>query len=443
MQLQGLSVVLCLVACATLCCCQAAENRSTSAADRFSELSKEEQLDVLEVVAESVNPVARLLSFWWQAAHVHTADPCGSGNVCDVNANCTPNSTGSFSCSCKPGFKGTGLPGGCTADVPQKKCSEPVYPLDTKRPDKVVYEDGETLTIKCEVGFSMTDSTKATLTCKDGSFGAFDVMCQADCKVPLTSAVTANLTVAKSGEWVGYRCKSRYQQSFGPMVFKCVDGLLLDVRSRRPTPMESVPSCETSPFCPDSGTQSIAFPDGQLKDVACTEDKEIIILLRFDGTLETEYELDRFDMGIGSLIEEHWLGLYYLHKMTKEGTWALSVKLESFDGATAFERYSNFKVGPEYDYVLESVGEFSGTTSPGNDLAMNVGFPFATKERDESGCVAKYRGSWWMADSCTNVNPLAFTYSDTIFEQTTNMHWSSFMGTKALKSIRLSVKRTA
>ena len=81
--------------------------------------------------------------------------------------------------------------------------------------------------------------------------------------------------------------------------------------------------------------------------------------------------------------------------------------MESFEGETAYARYSSFDVGDAASGYTLSLGGYSGTG--GDCMATQNGQKFSTHDNDQDhstgSCATNHKGGWWYnACHCSNLN---------------------------------------
>uniref|UniRef100_A0A182J6G5 Fibrinogen C-terminal domain-containing protein n=1 Tax=Anopheles atroparvus TaxID=41427 RepID=A0A182J6G5_ANOAO len=125
----------------------------------------------------------------------------------------------------------------------------------------------------------------------------------------------------------------------------------------------------------------------------------ITIQHRFDGSVNFYRNWTEYKNGFGDVRGEFWLGLEKLYEQTRYGKVELLVVLENFDGTVAHAHYSDFRVGDEEEnYVLETLGEYSGTA--GDSLRRHEQQPFSTYDKGDAwnpgkDCARIHSGAWW------------------------------------------------
>ncbi|XP_067266069.1 microfibril-associated glycoprotein 4-like [Chanodichthys erythropterus] len=134
-----------------------------------------------------------------------------------------------------------------------------------------------------------------------------------------------------------------------------------------------------------------------------------VILRRMDGEVNFFRPWDSYKRGFGNKEGEYWLGLEFLHLLTRRNRYKLRVDLEDFDGTKAYAVYESFSVDSEADgYKLHVSGFVDG--GAGDSLnARHNGMKFSTFDKDQDlygseNCALKWGGGFWYKD-CYHTNP--------------------------------------
>ncbi|KFB38519.1 hypothetical protein ZHAS_00005927 [Anopheles sinensis] len=151
-----------------------------------------------------------------------------------------------------------------------------------------------------------------------------------------------------------------------------------------------------------------------------------VIQHRFDGSVDFYRGWSEYRYGFGNLDGEFWLGLEYVHQLTKNRPHELLVEIKDFHGSYGYAKYDEFEIGSETEeYELKKLGTYSGTA--GHSLVDNKGKKFSTFDRDNDlsghNCAADLHGAWWYW-SCTYTN-LNGRYQNTTNEWSA-LTWSGF-----------------
>ncbi|XP_048045013.1 microfibril-associated glycoprotein 4-like isoform X1 [Megalobrama amblycephala] len=133
-----------------------------------------------------------------------------------------------------------------------------------------------------------------------------------------------------------------------------------------------------------------------------------VILRRMDGEVNFFRPWDSYKWGFGNKEGEYWLGLEFIHLLTRRNRYKLRVDLEDFDGTKAYAVYESFSVDAESDgYKLHVSGFVDG--GAGDSLTYHNGMKFSTFDKDQDlqgseNCALKWGGGFWFKD-CYNTNP--------------------------------------
>ncbi|XP_058120158.1 angiopoietin-related protein 1-like [Anopheles ziemanni] len=131
-----------------------------------------------------------------------------------------------------------------------------------------------------------------------------------------------------------------------------------------------------------------------------------VIQHRFNGSVDFYRNWTEYRNGFGALDGEFWLGLEYLHQITKTQPHELLVEVKDFPGNYGYAKYDGFEIGSESElYALKKLGRYSGTA--GDSMRDNKDEKFSTFDRDnsKSNCAKQRRGAWWYYDcSSSNLN---------------------------------------
>lgn len=127
----------------------------------------------------------------------------------------------------------------------------------------------------------------------------------------------------------------------------------------------------------------------------------IMVVKRFDNSIDFNRGWEELKNGIGSLAGEFFIGLQRLHLLTKSYRCELRVYIEtSAYYYNAF--YDNFVIGSEDEgYMLRELGNYSGNA--GDCLRSNQNSMFITSDRNDNFSCASRKGPWWHW-RCTNCN---------------------------------------
>ncbi|XP_056402410.1 fibrinogen-like protein 1 [Hyla sarda] len=134
---------------------------------------------------------------------------------------------------------------------------------------------------------------------------------------------------------------------------------------------------------------------------------------------------DDYENGFGKLGGEHWLGLRYIHALTRQTDRPskLHIRIEDFNGHEAFAEYSPFSVGNAQQFYRLSAGIYSGTAGDaffgnsenGRSNQHTSFFSTIDKPNDKCNPICRvgdlmyiscshiYQAGWWF-NSCGEAN---------------------------------------
>lgn len=123
---------------------------------------------------------------------------------------------------------------------------------------------------------------------------------------------------------------------------------------------------------------------------------------RFDGSVNFYNPWDDYVAGFGNVAAEHWLGLYYIHRLTESQTeWRFDLHDRDL-GVDIFAWYKNVTVlGENSKYsLLVNPEDYTGSIS--ELFSQHSGMMFSTYDADNdadsmANCARKYVGGWWYA----------------------------------------------
>ncbi|KFB41113.1 AGAP011225-PA-like protein [Anopheles sinensis] len=124
-----------------------------------------------------------------------------------------------------------------------------------------------------------------------------------------------------------------------------------------------------------------------------------VIQHRCDGSVDFYRNWTEYRNGFGNVNGEFWLGLEYVHQITKFRPHELLVEVKDFHGNYGYAKYDEFEIGSEYEkYELKELGTYSGTA--GDSMRENQDEMFTTFDRDndiddDQNCAEKDHGGWW------------------------------------------------
>ncbi|NXG24648.1 TENA protein, partial [Grallaria varia] len=149
----------------------------------------------------------------------------------------------------------------------------------------------------------------------------------------------------------------------------------------------------------------------------------IVFLRRQNGKEDFYKNWKTYVAGFGDPMDEFWIGLENLHKITSQGQYELRVDLRD-KGDTAHAVYDRFSVGDAKSRYRLRVDGYSGTA--GDSMTYHNGRSFSTFDKDNdsaiTNCALSYKGAFWYKN-CHRVN-LMGRYGDNSHSQGVNwFHW--------------------
>ncbi|XP_058120137.1 ficolin-1-like [Anopheles ziemanni] len=166
------------------------------------------------------------------------------------------------------------------------------------------------------------------------------------------------------------------------------------------------------------------------KIVLCEQNKFdggwTVIQRRFNGSVDFYRDWAEYRNGFGALDGEFWLGLEYVHQITKNQPHELLVEMKDFHGNYGYAKYAEFQVGNESEmYALKKLRKYSGTAK--DSMGGNRHEKFSTFDRDndqsDENCAEQRHGAWWYY-KCTYSN-LNGRYQNTTDDESA-MSWYHF-----------------
>ncbi|TDG51347.1 hypothetical protein AWZ03_002142 [Drosophila navojoa] len=195
------------------------------------------------------------------------------------------------------------------------------------------------------------------------------------------------------------------------------------------------------PYMHFTGAQAITMPGEDPIYVRCDGQTAgsgwLIIQRRVYGTEDFYRPWEEYRRGFGKMLEDSFLGLENIYKLTNYQRFELFVKTVSFAGKVNWARYSDFLIGSEDEsYVLKSVGEFSGTEDV---LSRNVNSKFSTYDRESSprNLSQKYHGGYWYIENGLQSSNPNGKYLKHPYHYSYGMHWAT---TESEKSVKMMIR---
>nr|XP_034958768.1 angiopoietin-related protein 6-like isoform X3 [Zootoca vivipara] len=156
-----------------------------------------------------------------------------------------------------------------------------------------------------------------------------------------------------------------------------------------------------------------------------------VIQRRQDGSVNFFITWQHYKNGFGNLEGEHWLGLEFIHWLTRQGSYVLRVSMEDWSGRQAYAEYSTFALEPESDFYRLRLGRYQG--SAGDSLSWHNGRQFSTLDRDHDAysgnCAHFQKGGWWY-NMCAHSNLNGVWYKGGHYRSRyqDGVYWAEFRG---------------
>ncbi len=169
-----------------------------------------------------------------------------------------------------------------------------------------------------------------------------------------------------------------------------------------------------------------------------------VIQRRVDGSVDFYRGWDDYVAGFGDPTGNFWAGLDNIHELTSGATTELYVSMSTFEGESAWARYSSFSVGDAASGYELTVSGYSGTA--GDSLTYHNTMKFTTYDKDQDGlnggnCAVTFKGAFWH-DICHLANPNGQYDHGTATAFAEGINWETFKGRGySLKTIELKVKK--
>ncbi|XP_041958875.1 microfibril-associated glycoprotein 4-like [Alosa sapidissima] len=199
-----------------------------------------------------------------------------------------------------------------------------------------------------------------------------------------------------------------------------------------------------------SGVQTI-YPNGADSavtvycDMGCENDTKggwTVFQRRLDGTVTFFRSWEEYKKGFGFACGEYWLGLDFLHQLTRNKAYELRVDMEDFEGNRAFARYSSFSVASEEEGYKLTVSGFTNGGA-GDSLSYHNGQKFSTFDKDHKDCANTYLGGHWY-NGCHYSNPNGIYAHGPTKLFAIGVNWLSFKGHYySLKSFTMKIRPLA
>lgn len=138
-------------------------------------------------------------------------------------------------------------------------------------------------------------------------------------------------------------------------------------------------ACLSSDLHTESGIRRIKKDFFAYCEMTHDDGNWIVILNRFDGSINFFRNWQDYKEGFGNIAGEYWLGLEKIYELTSSKLHELKIVMEDFNGQKKSSKYSTFGVSSEsMGYALNILGSYSGNA--GDCLSYHAGMKFSTYE---------------------------------------------------------------
>jgi ficolin len=121
----------------------------------------------------------------------------------------------------------------------------------------------------------------------------------------------------------------------------------------------------------------------------------VVIMRRFNGSVDFNRTLEEYEFGFGDITGEFWYGLKNIHCLTKREPMQLRVEIGNGTEPMIVWEYQTFSVGTAPYYTL-TIGTGRGTGDTYDALYQHRSQHFYAYDRDVAGLCAKtYGAGWW------------------------------------------------
>ena len=169
-----------------------------------------------------------------------------------------------------------------------------------------------------------------------------------------------------------------------------------------------------------------------------------VIQRRVDDSVDFERMWADYVAGFGSPSGNYWAGINKIHALTSDSTTELYVFMDTFEGESAWARYSSFSVGDAASNYMMTVSGYSGTA--GDAMAFQNGMQFTKIDNDNDAdstrnCAVVFRGGWWYKN-CHNTNPYGLYLHGANSIHGEGVTWAPYKGQGySLKTMEMKIRR--
>ncbi|XP_073421867.1 fibrinogen-like protein 1-like protein [Dendrobates tinctorius] len=175
--------------------------------------------------------------------------------------------------------------------------------------------------------------------------------------------------------------------------------------------LESLPKdCSEIPLYKESGVYIIRPRGLHPLIVYCdmtTESGGWIVIQRnsFNSEITWDESWTTYKYGFGNVEKDYWLGLEYLHHITKQKVYQVRFVIHDNTNEEKYADYNLFSVDDEANGYRLRLGSYTGTAGDAmSSIAAGTthdNMKFTAKDKDQdiytANCAASYGGAWWYA----------------------------------------------
>ncbi|XP_052239829.1 microfibril-associated glycoprotein 4-like isoform X3 [Dreissena polymorpha] len=163
---------------------------------------------------------------------------------------------------------------------------------------------------------------------------------------------------------------------------------------------------------------------------------------RVNGSVDFLQNFASYENGFGDVHGEFWMGLKYIHGLTKTAPTELRIDLVAADGSTAYEVFPNFLLSGSPYYALH-VGKGNGTAGDDKGFSFTNGHVFSTLDHEKSvHCSSLYDAGWWYGTCCwAYLNGKYYTPGTLATGKSVGMFYHDFKGFEMLKETKMMFRR--
>ena len=155
-------------------------------------------------------------------------------------------------------------------------------------------------------------------------------------------------------------------------------------------PYELFHVCETRPL--NFGAAKVYA----LCDMDVDEGGWVVIMRRFNGSVDFNRSMEEYEFGFGDITGEFWYGLKNIHCLTSREAVELRIEIGNETEPSIVWEYSTFRIADKPYYTL-TVGGGKGVGDTYNAFYEHNGNHFYTYDRDHSSgrCGKRFWAGWW------------------------------------------------